>query len=106
LGGYIRENRGFAFTIIFNKTVKLETVRKQRENILKEFIVEINNERYFQIVRPIYDASNFINNIKDVLLTVHKNGDSALRIYHFIINAYDKAKALAAKQARNKKSRA
>lgn len=104
--GYTRDNRGFGFTIIFNKTVRIETVLKEREKILKEFFVEIDGEKYFHIIKPIYDASNFINNIKDVLLTVHKNGDSSLRIYHFIITAYDKEKSGAAKKARNKKSQA
>lgn len=104
--GYIRENRGFAFTIIFNKKVRLETVRKERGKILKEFFVEIDGEKYFNIIRPIYDASIYVNKVKDVLLTVHKDGESTLRIYHFIINAYDKEKKEAAKQARNKKSQA
>ena len=100
--GYIRENRGFGFTIIFNKIVSIETVRIGREKILKEFVSEVNGEKYYNIIGPIYNASIFVNNIKDVFLTVHKNGNSFLRLYHFLINAYDPVRAETAKQARIK----
>lgn len=106
--GYAKANRGFCFTIIFNKTEDIKKIVKERENILSTFYVDENDEKYFETVEIIKDASVFIDGIKDVVLTLHKNpeDDSIVHVYHFIIDAFERERKIAAKQARNKKSQA
>lgn len=102
--GYAKANRGFCFTIIFNKSEKLSTILEQRENILTNFKLVEDGQIYFEITDKIYDVSFLIDGIKDVILTFHKNPEdgSTLRIYHFIIDANEQERKVAAIQARPK----
>lgn len=102
--GYAKANRGFCFTIIFDKTTKLATVLEERLKILTNFKVEDNGINYFELTDPIYEVHNFIDNVKDVLLTFHQNPEDGtpLRIYHFIIDANEQERKIAALQARSK----
>jgi len=101
--GYIQPDKGFGFTIIFNRDTHLKTVIKGREEILKNFAVEENGSKYFETKGAILNAENLIPGIKDVLITHHENPErtgSRLRLYHFIANCKNEERAEAARQAR------
>lgn len=101
--GYMQPDRGFGFSIIFNKNTQLRTVLEGRTEILKNFFVEKDGSKYFETKDPILYAEHWIPGIKDVLITYHENPEkpqSILRIYHFIVNCKNDERMEAARQAR------
>lgn len=101
--GYMQPDKGFGFTIIFNKNTHLKTVVEGREEILKNFSVEKEGNKCFEVKGPIFVVENWIPGIKDVLITHHENPekrDSRLRLYHFIANCKNEERVEAARQAR------
>lgn len=97
--GYMTKDVKFGFTIIFNKSVQANTALSKRIEILKNFYVEKNGEKYFQVVDGIFEHKD----MKDVLLTRHENPEKKgtyFRIYHFIINANPIEREESALQAR------
>ncbi len=86
LVGYMKPNTMFGFTILFNKNIKLSYVLEKRKTILNEFYVEIDGEKYFEVIGGIRE----IPSMEDVLVTLHKNPEkegSYFKLYHFIVNA-------------------
>ncbi|MDM0537737.1 hypothetical protein ACV3QT_12435 [Clostridium perfringens] len=83
--GYMNSNTLFGFTILFNKTVKLETALKKRMYILKNISVINDNKKYFQVIGEIKE----MDGMKNVLVTKHRNPEenTFFKIYHFIINS-------------------
>lgn len=84
--GYMKPNTMFGFTILFNKNVKLPYALEQRKTILNEFYVEIDGEKYFEVIGGVKE----IRGMEDVLVTLHKNHEkegSYFKLYHFIVNA-------------------
>ncbi|MDU5544816.1 MAG: hypothetical protein E6069_09685 [Clostridium perfringens] len=83
--GYMNSNTLFGFTILFNKTVKLETALKKRIDILKNISVINDNKEYFQVIGEIEE----MDGMKNVLVTKHRNPEenTFFKIYHFIINS-------------------
>ena len=97
--GYMTKDVQFGFTIIFNKSVQANTVLSKRIEILKNFYVEKDGEKYFQLVDGIFEHKK----MNDVLLTRHENPDKKgtyFNIYHFIINANSIEREASALQAR------
>ena len=83
--GYMNSNTLLGFTILFNKTVKLETALKKRMDILKNISVINDNKKYFQVIGDIKE----MDGMKNVLVTKHRNPEENIffKIYHFIINS-------------------
>ena len=81
----MNSNTLFGFTILFNKTVKLETALKKRIDILKNISVINDNKEYFQVIGEIKE----MDGMKNVLVTKHRNPEenTFFKIYHFIINS-------------------
>lgn len=96
--GYMKCDTNFGFTILFNKTVNLDTLIKKRNKILKEFFVEKDDKKYFEIMGDITE----LKEMKNVVITLHKNPEdnTHFKIYHFIVNAKLDEREEAAKQAR------
>ncbi|MFD2045703.1 hypothetical protein ACFSTA_18635 [Ornithinibacillus salinisoli] len=96
--GYMKEDIDFGFTILFNKSTRLETILKKRETFLQDFHVEFNGEKHFETIEIIKGY----NDINEILITTHKNSENNTRfkIYHFIVNAYRPEREESAKQAR------
>ena len=63
--GYMDSDVGFGFTIVFNKTAKLDTVLNSRKAILHSF----NIKGHFKVVGEIEE----IPIMKNVLITTHEN---------------------------------
>ncbi|MGD8191849.1 hypothetical protein ACQCN2_17930 [Brevibacillus ginsengisoli] len=99
--GYMTENVSFGFTIIFNKSVTLSTVLKNRIKQLEDFYIEVNGIKYFETL-----SVNPVEGMKYVLVTEHKNPEDSdtFRMYHLIVNANLNVREEAARQARMKKS--
>lgn len=97
--GYMNKDTQFGFTIIFNKKIKYNTLIKKRKEILENFYVEIDNQRYFETESAIWG----IEGIPDVVVTSHKNPEDGnyFKIYHFIVNANLNERRETAKQARS-----
>lgn len=84
--GYMTKDVQFGFTILFNKTTQVNTVLDRRLDILKNFFVEVDGIKYFQVVGEILKMKE----MKDVLVTKHENPErkgSYFRLYHFVINS-------------------
>ena len=84
--GYMKVNTMFGFTILFNKSVKLQYVLEKRKKILSDFYVDVDGEKYFEVIGKIKE----IKGMDDVLVTLHKNPEkegSYFKLYHFIVNA-------------------
>lgn len=98
--GYMTESVEFGFTIIFNKSTKLDTIEESRNNILKNFSVDVNGEKFFETLE-IYKG---FKELDDILVTKHKNPENGtyFEIYHFICNAYRPERLTAARQARRR----
>lgn len=98
--GYMTENIEFGFTIIFNKSTKLETILERRKNILKGFSVEVGDGRFFETI----EIKEGFKEMEDVLVTKHKNPEngSLFELYHFICNSHRPEREVAARQARLK----
>lgn len=97
--GYMTKDVQFGFTIVFNKNIKANTVLSKRIEILKNFYVEKDGEKYFQVVDGIFEHKK----MNDVLLTRHQNPEKEgtyFNIYHFIINANSIERKMSALQAR------
>ncbi|NFS06455.1 hypothetical protein FDE99_01475 [Clostridium botulinum] len=96
--GYMKCDTKFGFTILFNKTVNLNTLIKSRNKILKEFFVEKDDKKYFEVIGDIME----LKEMKNVVLTLHKNPEdnTYFKIYHFIVNAKLDEREETAKQAR------
>lgn len=97
--GYMTNDVQFGFTILFNKSVQANTALVKREKILKDFFVEVDGKKCFQIVGDILESKVMDN----VLLTKHENPEkkgSYFRIYHFIINSKLEERQKSAIQAR------
>lgn len=96
--GYMKCDTKFGFTILFNKKVNLNTLIKSRNKILKEFFVEKDGEKYFEVIGEIEESKE----MKNVVLTRHKNPEdnTSFKIYHFIVNAKLDEREETAKQAR------
>lgn len=96
--GYMKEDIDFCFTVLFNKSTRLETVLEKREAFLKSFHVELKGEKHFETTKIIKGY----NEIEDIIVTIHKNPEdnSCLKVYHFIVNAYRPEREESAKQAR------
>lgn len=103
--GYMEVGAGFGFTIIFNKSTKLQTILKSRENTLKQFCIEqdgkshfaIRDGRIYRLQQLIPDAPN------EAVLTIHESPErtgASFRIYHLILNAYSPERKQSAKEAR------
>ncbi|MBO0581602.1 hypothetical protein EXQ44_05685 [Clostridium botulinum] len=88
----------FGFTILFNKTINLDTLIKSRNKILKEFFVEKDDKKYFEVIGDITK----LKEMKNVVVTLHKNPEdnTYFEIYHFIVNAKLDEREETAKQAR------
>ncbi|AHN24414.1 hypothetical protein T479_16990 [Lysinibacillus varians] len=99
--GYMTEDIEFGFTILFNKSTKLETILNRRKNLLQNFYVELNGEKHFETI----EMKEGYNEINDIVITKHKNpeNNTNFEIYHFIVNAYRPEREEAAKQARKRK---
>lgn len=97
--GYMTKDVQFGFTIVFNKNVQANTVLSKRIEILKNFYVEKDREKYFQVVDGIFEHKK----MNDVLLTRHENPEKKgtyFNIYHFIINSNSIERETSALQAR------
>lgn len=89
----------FGFTILFNKSVQSSTALTKRLEMLKNFHVEVDGNKIFQIVGDILE----IKSMNDVLVTKHENPErkgTYFKIYHFIINANSSERKESALQAR------
>jgi len=106
LFGYLREYGGFGFTIVFNKRTRLEKVLYERKAILENYYFEDEEgKRFFNKEGPIIDMTCYSQDLKGVIMTLHKNpeiDDSYVRIYHFIVNVSREERKRVAKQARRK----
>jgi hypothetical protein len=97
--GYMTNDVQFGFTIIFNKRVQFSTVLDRRLKILKEFFMELNGQKHFEIVGDIFESKVMDN----VLLTKHENPEKKgtyFRMYHFIINSHLEERKQSAIEAR------
>lgn len=97
--GYMTKDVQFGFTIVFNKRVKNSTVLAKRIEILKNFYVEKEGIKYFQVVDGIYEHME----MQDLLMTIHENPErkgSYFRLHHFVINANSTEREESAVQAR------
>ncbi|MBD5587423.1 hypothetical protein FDF50_12020 [Clostridium botulinum] len=96
--GYMKCDTKFGFTILFNKTINLDTLIKSRNKILKEFFVEKDDKKYFEVIGDITK----LKEMKNVVVTLHKNPEdnTYFEIYHFIVNAKLDEREETAKQAR------
>lgn len=96
--GYMKEDIPFGFTILFNKKTNLHTVMDKREEMLKDFYLDIDGKKYFETL----EFSKGFHEIKDILISTHQNPEnhSHFKIYHFIVNAHRPEREIAAKQAR------
>ena len=95
--GYMDNNISFGFTIIFNKSTNLNTIIKNRLDILHKFQVNGN----FIIIGEV----ECVSGLNNVLKTKHENPEhkgTYFIIYHFIINSYKPAREESAKQVRMK----
>ena len=93
--GYLDYGISFGFTIIFNKSTRLNTIIDRRKEILKSF--EVDGK--FKVVGEIEDVIGMINVIK----TKHENPElegSYFYLYHYIVNAFAPEREESAKQAR------
>lgn len=106
LFGYLREYGGFGFTIVFNKRTRLEKVLYERKAILENYYFEDEEgKRFFNKEGSIIDMTCYSQDLKGVILTLHKNPEidnSYVRIYHFIVNVSREERKRVAKQARRK----
>ncbi|EQB85831.1 hypothetical protein J2Z44_004302 [Clostridium punense] len=97
--GYMTQDVEFGFTILFNKSVQSSTALTKRLEMLKNFYVEVDGNKIFQIVGDILE----IKSMNDVLVTKHENPErkgTYFKIYHFIINANSGERKESALQAR------
>lgn len=97
--GYMNSDTMFGFTILFNKSINLETALKKRKQILENLYVEIDGVKNFEVVGEIEEVEGMSN----VLMTLHKNPEkenSYFRIYHFVVNAKLDERQESALQAR------
>ena len=98
--GYMNKDTRFGFTIIFNKKVKYNTVVEKRRELLKNFHVELNGEKHFEVQKIIE-----LKSLPDVLVTYHQKPEDpkdSFMIFHFIANAYSPERRGSAQQARSK----
>jgi hypothetical protein len=97
--GYMTKDVQFGFTIVFNKRVKINTVLTKRIEILKNFYVEKDGIKHFQVVDGVYEHIE----MRDLLMTTHENPErkgSYFRLHHFVINANSAERQESANQAR------
>jgi len=96
--GYMKEDIPFGFTILFNKTTNLHTVLNRREEMLRDFFLDVDGKKYFETL----ELTSGFHEINDILISTHQNPEnhSHFNIYHFIVNAYRPEREAAAKQAR------
>lgn len=98
--GYMNKDTRFGFTIVFNKKVKYNTVVEKRRDILKNFHVEVNGEKHFEVQKVVE-----VKSLPGVLVTYHQKPEDPTDnfiILHFIANAYSPERKESAQQARAK----
>lgn len=97
--GYMNCDISFGFTILFNKTVRLQHLIDERKKILENFYVEDSGSKKFKIIGEVQS----VKGLNDVVVTLHENPEkdnSYFKIYHFIVNAKLDEREKAAIQAR------
>gem|GEM_PF-3475422 len=103
--GYMRNEGGCGFTIIFNKGSSLDTVLQGRRGVLEEAFKRDDDLKPFGRVGPIFDMELLESQFKHVLLTKHRHPEeegAVFRVYHFVVNGYRAEHKQAARSARGK----
>lgn len=103
--GYMRNEGGCGFTVIFNKGTLLDTVLQGRRIILEEEFERDDALKPFERVGSIFDMELLESQFKHVLLTKHRHPEeegAVFRLYHFVVNGNRAEHKQAARSARGK----